>query len=877
MTVNTRSLPHWAFWIGIVFIAAMGIALQSAARQALDASAWVARTSEIIATIRSVEQALSGAEAAARGHLLSGDPSFELEREHALIALNSALAKLKALTTENEVQVARVARLQDFVSRRTAIMQQLAAARQTGNQVDVASVAESRRVGSAARDLTDEMERDEQRMLEDRSRVMERQYENTITLLLIASCLAVLIVVPGYVGFVLQSRARARAEHTMLDMAESVPGVVYRCRSYADGTSKYEFLGRNIETLHGIKRETALRDAEAVFNAVHEEDRAGLAEAIGNSAKTLTYLQHEYRVIHPDGTAKWVRSSAAPRLEADGSVVWNGHWADITAQKALQQALHDAKEEAERANRAKSTFLAVMSHEIRTPLNGVLGMLELLALTRLDHDQRNTLNVVSQSGRSLQRIIDDILDFSKIEAGKLDLAPVPASVRTVVENTRNIYLGNASSKGLLLKHSVDPRIGPAHVVDPMRLQQILNNFVSNAIKFTSHGGIEIRAELLERSDHAESIRFSVRDTGLGIPREVQERLFRPFQQAHADTAREFGGTGLGLTIGKRLADMMGGHIDVDSAPGRGTTITLTLALPVADPQKIIEARAASEVTPQSVVANRRPAPTFEEAERDGSLLLLVDDHPINRMLLCRQTNTLGYAAESAENGADALRRWRSGRYGLVITDVNMPEMDGYELARAIRALESERGGARVPIIACTANALKGEAEKCLEAGMDDYLAKPVQLAELETKLKQWLPLSAASKLDASRLTARHDAPCPIDMDALAEIAGEDMGAQRDIFMDFMRVNDADAAELKRAVANGDIATTRRISHRMKGAARAVGATPFSAACERIEESSRANDLPAVRAAMDSFSAELEKLDECINGLQESHESLQRRA
>jgi len=423
---------------------------------------------------------------------------------------------------------------------------------------------------------------------------------------------------------------------------------------------------------------------------------------------------------------------------------------DVTERKKKEQeierlnaALAQRSIEVEAANRAKGTFLATMSHEIRTPMNGMIGMLELLSLTELSHEQRETLALVRASSKSLLRIIDDILDFSKIEAGKLDIRPEVVSIRQVIEEVQSIYLGNASSKGLIVRRMVDPRISPALRVDPVRLRQILNNFVSNAIKFTPAGGsIEISAEWVGRAEGLENLRFVVKDTGIGISQEDQRRLFQPFSQATGDEARrKAGGTGLGLVISRQLAQMMGGTINMASEPGKGTTMTLILSLPIAEPAPVSGEASAPALPPTSPA--RRMAPSIAQAETEGTLVLLVDDHPVNRMLLLRQVRTLGYAAETAEHGIEALEMWKSGRFGLVITDCHMPQMDGYELARSIRKLESEAGRKRVPIVACTANALPGEAEACLAAGMDDCLVKPVELPQLLEKLEQWLPMAAA--------------------------------------------------------------------------------------------------------------------------------------
>jgi signal transduction histidine kinase len=400
----------------------------------------------------------------------------------------------------------------------------------------------------------------------------------------------------------------------------------------------------------------------------------------------------------------------------------------------------------EAANRAKGDFLAFMSHEIRTPMNGVIGMLELLGMTKLDSDQRATLGVVRESGASLLRIIDDILDLSKIEEGKLEVHPEPASVADVVERVVSLYSGVASAKGLQLKALVDTRIDEALWLDPLRLQQILSNLVSNAVKFSpKNGHVEIGAELIDRENSVAHVAFTVKDNGIGVSAEDQKRLFHPFSQIEGRTMGKFGGTGLGLSICRRLATLMGGSVDMMSEVGVGTMMTLRLHAPVADAMDLPKDGAKNAQDPGGATKDRRRAPTPEQATAEGTLVLVVDDHPVNRMVLVRQANTLGYAAESAEGGIAALKALESKRFALVILDCNMPGMDGYELARNVRRIESENDLARTPIIACTANAMVGEADACLAAGMDDYLAKPVQLRSLREKLDRWLPLPAGAR------------------------------------------------------------------------------------------------------------------------------------
>ncbi len=647
------------------------------------------------------------------------------------------------------------------------------------------------------------------------------------------------------------------------------------------------------ETIFGWKRDEAIGKplASLVIPPQHREAHArGLERFLATNEGPIFGQRLELTALHREGREFPIELSVTPML-LQGEWTFSAFLRDITDRKQMEERtlnlnreleqrvaqrtteLVAAREAADTANRAKSTFLATMSHEIRTPMNGMFGMLELLGLTELDTDQRATLAIVRESSQSLLCIIDDILDFSKIEAGKLTVRPEVASIKDVIEHVRNMYAGNASGRGLLLKHGTDPQISPALMFDPLRLGQILNNLVSNALKFTSRGSIEIKAELIARTNGEDQVRFVVTDTGMGVSAEDQQRLFQPFTQGGGDTARWAGGTGLGLTICRRLAEMMNGSVEMVSELGKGTTMILTLSLPIADPNELTKiSRAKTQDSVRTTHMARRDAPTVARAETEGTLVLLVDDHPVNRMLLMRQVHVLGYAAESAKNGVEALAKWQSRRFGIVITDCNMPEMNGYDLARSIRALESGNGGKHVPIIACTANALSGEAESCFAAGMDDYLVKPVELSELREKLDQWLPIPDATVMPeatsgtSSRHMAATAAAVPVNRSVIAEFSGGDASTERHIFTEFRSANDEDAAMLKRALATSDSEQITRTTHRMLGASRMIGALDFARVCESIEHASRTNDWAAVESHMSAFQHELQRLNAYLDAL-----------
>jgi PAS domain S-box-containing protein len=534
--------------------------------------------------------------------------------------------------------------------------------------------------------------------------------------------------------------------------------------------------------------------------------------------------------------------------------------------------LNLARDEAEKANRAKSDFLATMSHEIRTPMGGLLGLLELLELTALDGDQQSTLTVARESGSALLQLIDEILDFSKIEANSLDLHLVVASVGDVAGNICRLHSQIASSKNLTLHCDVDPQVSPDLSFDPLRLGQILNNFLNNAIKFTAHGRVDLKVELVGRSEGTEQLRFVVRDTGIGMSTEQVGRLFQPFVQAAAETAALFGGTGLGLVISRRLAELMGGTVEVESVVGAGTTLTLCVAFEVCE--AVSPARPRTRLDHdvlEALMAGRRSVPTAQAAQADGTLLLIVDDHPTNRMVLVRQVASLGYAAEAAADGVEALALWKSGRFGAVITDCNMPLMNGYELTTEIRRIEQGSGGKRIPIIACTANAFSSAVAFCVSAGMDDCLIKPADLADISQKLDRWMPLGGVEPVRRSASLAVVPGPAPavsapglLDLVLLSAISGGNALTQADILGDFRRVNDLDANALRTAVRVEDFSQIMEFAHRIKGSSLMLGATLLADVCDRLEAASAAMDPAVTRTAIGHFETELLRLNRYLD-------------
>jgi len=382
--------------------------------------------------------------------------------------------------------------------------------------------------------------------------------------------------------------------------------------------------------------------------------------------------------------------------------------------------------EAQKLAQAKSEFLAKMSHEIRTPLNGVIAAADLLALTSMNDDQRDLLNTITLSAKTLLQIINDILDFSKIEAGRMVLEKVPFTPASLVEEVVSIMAPAAHSKGLVLRSEVSQSLPYSVAGDSLRLRQILLNFVGNAIKFTSRGEVVVRVMCLSKSQGTSAwLRFEVQDTGVGIPPEKQAGIFDAFTQADSSITRQYGGTGLGLAICKRLVELMGGKIGVFSQPNLGSCFWFEVPLP------IVQESATERVDAQQDNSSR------SAYELKGVRVLLVEDNPVNQKVAIRMLQKLGCAVDVAENGQQALERLACASYDVVLMDMQMPVMDGLTATRLLRQREQQTGNHQI-VIALTANAMQSDREVCFEAGMDDYLSKPLTLDALQATLRRWV-------------------------------------------------------------------------------------------------------------------------------------------
>lgn len=699
----------------------------------------------------------------------------------------------------------------------------------------------------------------------------------------------------------------------------------------------------------------------------------------------------EVQGLHKDGRLISLEL-AVSEYQVHGERFFIGSIWDISQRKHFIDELTRARLCAEQASRAKSSFLAVMSHEIRTPMNGVIGLVDVLAHSRLSDYQAELVTTIRESATTLLDIIDDILDFSKIDAGRMTIEHAPVCIADLIEGLCTSLHPTADSKGVVISLFISPKIPPLVLTDSVRLRQALGNLIANAIKFSANqtrrkGRVSVHITLA--GDDQSRLSFQISDNGIGMTQATLDHLFTAFTQAEASTTRRFGGTGLGLAITHRLIGLMQGEIKVSSRPGVGSHFTITLPFepaaeqPARDERQLagiqcivveneelnvtdlcaylehagaevvvvddalsaaqLVSELASELTSPVIAiqdaAQQRPAvdpafaavarlrhlqftrgrrqrarlealdvvsldypflrrksllhavamaagraspthtlehtltqlpeesphPDIAEARTQGRLILVAEDDALNQRVILQQLALLGYAAEVAQNGIEALQLWRKGSYALLLTDLQMPDMDGYVLAQSIR--REEAGDHHIPILALTANALREEAEQTRAAGMDEYLTKPLQLRQLREVLEKWLPKQETTPEPEPSSTPRFEGP-PVDITVLEDMVGDDPETVFGLLSDYLGSLRHLTEELRAVYARNDIRQVCAITHKLKSSSRLVGALELGELCADIERAGKDEDKSAIDKIMPRFEAAVTAVEADINRLVE---------
>ncbi len=504
----------------------------------------------------------------------------------------------------------------------------------------------------------------------------------------------------------LNARIRAeqhaqRTEQRLRQVNEASPGVLWEI-VLGDGRPRITFVGGAFEKLYSVTREQVLDDFETLAASIHPDDRAGFRRAIARAGRERADFSNEHRGLRPDGEYRWIRAHGQLRTARDGTPIWSGYSVDIEELTGLRRQLEDALAAAEAGNRSKSEFLANLSHEIRTPMNAILGMTHLALQTELNPKQQEYLKRIDTSGHLLLSIINDILDVSKIDAGRMELESLEFSIEQLLDNVTDVVGGRAQEKGLALNLDVDDAVPRVLVGDPLRIGQVLINLINNAIKFTERGEVSVHLSLLESSSDSARLRFDIRDTGVGIAPEVQRRLFKAFTQADSSTTRKYGGTGLGLTISRRLARLMDGDIHIESTEGEGSTFSFDALLGLKPELQQELQNTASSLGPLRC--------------------LVVDDSASARRVLVSGLRHFGFITSEADSGKAALELARRQKFDIILLDWRMPDLDGLETARRIKLLP----GARCKIIIVTGHAREElMRDFAQERAVDGVLLKPV--------------------------------------------------------------------------------------------------------------------------------------------------------
>ena len=874
----------WSIERKMIAVFALALALAAviapvsylAMNQLTVAAEQINRTHKVLSKLGEALAVMQNVETDSRGFALAGDERFFKLYEPAVAQVGVNVKELRELSARDSDLEQKLNVLAPLLDRKLTFANALIGLRQRKGLLSAAKKLSADRDGELMdqiRSMITDMQATGNARLGEQEASAKISAHQAMLLLFALTGLIIALLGLLFHMITLDRAARKRAEEVLRE-SDLRFRIVARATNEAvwdwNMAKQSVWWNHGVQTLFGYSEEQISPARDWWIQNLHPDDRERVLTSMQARVESSEdFWSAEYRFRRADGSYADLfdrgyilrdRNARAERMI--------GAMQDITEHKR-ELATAKSRDAALESARLKSQFLANMSHEIRTPLNSVIGMTGLLLHTELTDEQHEFAEAVRLSGESLLTVINDILDFSKIEAGKLTFEMVNFNVRETIGEVIQLLGEQAQAKKLTLTASLALDLPAVIIGDPGRLRQVLTNLTGNAIKFTQQGGVIIRALKVSETETHSVIRFEVADTGIGIPEERRAGLFQPFFQVDASTSRRYGGTGLGLAICKELVQLMKGQIGVDSVPGQGSTFWFTAGF---EKGTVLAAGDEAEASLGDVTRQELMSP--EKTGKRG-LILVAEDNVLNQKVILRQLQEMGHSVDAVANGVEVLEALKRIPYEVILMDCQMPELDGYAATSEIRRREGE--AKHTPIIAMTAHVMKEDRDKCLAAGMDDFLSKPVRVARLEEVLDHWLnqasgnqgaPEGAASQPgdDTARSVVApvmEESADPVDLEIFTEVAGRGVQRQRDLADRYLLQASSQFAKLDAAIQTGSATEVKRIAHSVAGSSAMCGMVNLVPLLRELERMGHQNNLTEVATAFTRAQEEFGRIKEFL--------------
>ena len=832
--------------MGLLITVLIGINARQTLKQLITMNNWVVHTHLVLNKTQHLLVLLINLDNDLRAYLLSNNSYFKHDFDRSSNEMKKELKSLQALTIDNPTQKKRIQSLDELLKTKLARSQSLFNIRVVKNgTARLDSIEQILSISRKFDQVLKATDSYENVLLETRTAQSKRSAEYaTISNLIGAIAALVMILWAMYlISRSLQNSNRtnqklSESEQQLKTLLEAVPVPVVIVDRYG---KFYLANGAAIHLFSNIKEFDSYAD---MTNSVmyyrfpdgepYPIEQRPTYRALQGEASRVDDLE-----IRINGKAIQLLCSSSPVYNSDGDLEYVVTSSiDISDRVQSQQRLQEAKEIAEKAVKLKENFLANMSHEIRTPLNAMLGFSELLGTTVLDDEQKEFIGLIRTAGKNLLTIINDILDISKIEAGMIRLESIPFSIQLLTGSIKTMFQATSADKDLHLIVETDPDLPAVFLGDPTRLTQILLNLLSNAIKFTKKGGVTLQVEKGESTTESVRVRIIVQDTGIGIEPEALPHIFERFQQANDFTTRYYGGTGLGLNIVKSLTELQGGSIIVDSTVGKGSRFIIEIPYLIAKEQ---------------INLNQAQRSTGKNANEQEVRVLVVEDNLMNQKLVLQVLKRLGYQAKVADDGKKALDMLQETAFDVILMDIQMPVMDGYETTRQIRS----RFNKTVPIIAMTAHALASEQEECLKAGMNDFLSKPFKMEELQQLIRKYLPINNPTETATTQNEPIAKPSSNFSTESLLEAVGNDLDLAIELLEIYVSQTPDEIEKLQLALDQHDILTIGRLIHTQKVHTKMLGMSRATQLIMETEALVRMNgNIEGISPLMKQYIAEV---------------------